>query len=223
MSDSDENEIICKVVLVGEYGVDKTGIISKYINPSGELFDSPSSCYCSKKIEISEENKIIKFDIWETAGQERYRDKHKNFYKSTDVFVLVYDITKKSTFDELKNYWIKDIKENSNKDFSKIIIYKKFIIFWVVLALVGNNIEKYESQEVDDAEAENFAEEISAIFQLVSSKENIGIEDLFYIIGKSFLQKTKNEKAEREKEKDREIEEEKKNKIEKLLNKYINF
>ena len=71
-----------------------------------------------------DENQSIKFEIWDTAGQERYRALAKVFYKNAAVCVLVYDITRKTSFNELKNYWIKEIKENAQKDVSKKIFIK---------------------------------------------------------------------------------------------------
>ena len=51
-------------------------------------------------------------EIWDTAGQERYRTLVRNYYKGSKAAILVYDISQKITFDELKNYWYKEIKEN---------------------------------------------------------------------------------------------------------------
>ena len=67
-----------------------------------------------------EESQSIKFEIWDTAGQERYRSLAKVFYKNAAVCILVYDITRRSSLDAIKNYWFKEIKENAQKDVSKI-------------------------------------------------------------------------------------------------------
>ena len=61
-------------------------------------------------------------EIWDTAGQEQFRALAQAFYRNTDVYILVYDVTNKYTFEEIKNYWIKDIKENNNDNISKKII-----------------------------------------------------------------------------------------------------
>ena len=66
----------------------------------------------------------IRFEIWDTAGQEHYRALAKLFYQNTNVCVLVYDITRKSSFNELQNYWYKEIKENAQTNVSKYIILK---------------------------------------------------------------------------------------------------
>ena len=116
MLDNDEkseNTIVCRVVLLG--GVQKTGIITKFCS----IDSNPGSTFQSKTVFFSEENKYIKFDIWDTAGAERYRNVTRIFYRNTDVFILIYNITNYNSFAELKEYWINDIKKNANKEFSK--------------------------------------------------------------------------------------------------------
>ena len=58
----------------------------------------------------------IKFEIWDTAGQEKYRSLTKIFYKDAAVAILVYDITRKESYEELKNYWYNQLKECSPLD-----------------------------------------------------------------------------------------------------------
>ena len=57
--------------------------------------------------------KKIKFDVWDTAGQEIYRSIGKIFYNDAKVVILVYDISNKKSFIEIKNYWYESIKENA--------------------------------------------------------------------------------------------------------------
>ena len=124
---SDEKKAIpCKVVLIGESGVGKTSIISRYMTDtfSSTLGSTPGANFTTKTVFLKNENQSIKFEIWDTAGQERYRALAKVFYKNAAVCVLVYDITRKTSFNELKNYWYKEIKENAQKDVSKIIFIK---------------------------------------------------------------------------------------------------
>ena len=110
-----------KVVLVGESGVGKTCITSNFIYETfnSEEMTTTAASFVSKTICFDEYKGInIKFDIWDTAGQENYRSLAKIFYKSADVAILVYDITTRKSFEEIKNYWYKQIKENcpeSNK------------------------------------------------------------------------------------------------------------
>ena len=117
----EEGFLTCKVVLIGESGTNKTEIISRYCRNTfnSSLLTTPGAKFVTKIVIMEEENKSIKFEIWDTAGQERYRALPKVFYKNASVCILVYDITRKNSFDELKNYWINVIKENAPKDVSK--------------------------------------------------------------------------------------------------------
>ena len=120
MADS-EGALTCKVVLIGESGVGKTSIISRYMTNTfkSQLMSTPGANFVKKNVIMEDENKSINFEIWDTAGQERYRSLAKVFYKNATVCVLVYDITRNSSFEAIKNYWIKEIKENAPKDISK--------------------------------------------------------------------------------------------------------
>ena len=121
MAEQEEGAKGCKVVLIGESGVGKTSIISHYITNTfkSQMVSTLGANFVTKNVIMEDENQSIKFEIWDTAGQERYRALTKVFYKNAAVCILVYDITKKKTFEELKNYWVKEIKENSLPDLSK--------------------------------------------------------------------------------------------------------
>ena len=121
MADSQDGALTCKVVLIGESGVGKTSIISRYINNTfkSQLMSTPGANFVTKNVIMADDNQSIKFEIWDTAGQERYRALAKVFYKNAAVCVLVYDITRKTSFNELKNYWYKEIKENAQSNVSK--------------------------------------------------------------------------------------------------------
>ena len=123
----------CKVVLLGESGVGKTCIISRYTNNTFEdnIMSTTGASYCGKAMTFDEYGgKTIKFEIWDTAGQEKYRALTKIFYKKyralTKIFykdaavaILVYDITRRKSFDEIKNYWYNQIKESGKANISK--------------------------------------------------------------------------------------------------------
>ena len=165
----------CKVVLLGDSGVGKTCIISRYISGT---FDENSATtngasYCSKNVNYTKLGKNLLLDIWDTAGQEKYKALTKFFYKDAAVCILVYDITRKETFDNLKNFWYTQLKENSGSN--------------VVLGVAGNKCDLYESEDVKESEARQFAEEIGAIFELTSAQNNTGINELFFDVGNKYL------------------------------------
>ena len=164
-----------KVVLLGEAGVGKTCIIKQFIEKKFEqnTDSSLSAQFVSKTIEYVDFAKTLKFDIWDTVGQERFRSIAKIFYKDAHVVILVYDITSKKSFNALNDFWIGEIKNNCNGT--------------PLFAIIGNKNDLYMKQEVDPLDAKDLAKKIGGIFQLTSAKTAEGISQLFDIIGKKIL------------------------------------
>ena len=164
-----------KVVLLGESGVGKTSIITQFtsnqFNP--RVPTSVSAKFVSKIIDFPKYNKKIKFDIWDTAGQEKYRSLAKIFYKDAKIIIFVYDITREFSFEALKDFWYKETQNNADND--------------PILALVGNKIDLYEQQKIDNTDGKAFADEIKAIFQTTSALSNSGIKNLFDNLGKKLI------------------------------------
>ena len=191
----DDNLLEIKVVFLGQTAVGKTSIINRFIDGKfiPNFVPTMSGGYSSKIQEFKEDKKKIKFEIWDTAGQERYRSLNKIFYKDASVAILVYDITRKDTFQDIKNYWYKEVRDNSNEN--------------VIIAIAGNKIDFYEYEEVNKNEVLEFSEKIGAIYKGTSAKTGIGIDDLFYKIGlkiidpNNFLNRVNDSKEQRIKHK----------------------
>jgi len=165
-----------KVVLIGESGTGKTSIIQQY---AYKMFDpdcatSISSQYISKVITFPDLNKSVRLEIWDTAGQERYRSMARLFYKDAKIIIFVYDVSSKISYDELINFWIPEVNNNCLKDC-------KF-------ALVANKSDLYEIECVSPEEGNNLAEKMGAIFQKTSAKSGAGIDNLFYNLGRLYLE-----------------------------------
>ncbi len=113
---------VCKVILVGETGVGKTCIIMRFLNNVYEEnhISTTGANFASKTLEFKEYKTSLQYDIWDTAGQEKYRGLAKIFYKDAAIAILVYDITNRKSFEELKAYWHEQIKDNSSPNISKI-------------------------------------------------------------------------------------------------------
>ena len=112
----------CKVVLLGESGVGKTSIISRFINDTFEegLVTTTGASYAGKDMVFKDfNNQVVKFEIWDTAGQEKYRSLTQIFYKDSQIAILVYDITNEESFEEIEKYWYQQLKECAPKDISK--------------------------------------------------------------------------------------------------------
>ena len=119
----EDTTVSCKIVAIGETGVGgKTSLIIRFINGSFDdnVCSTNGASYASKELKIKELNKNIILNIWDTAGQEKYRALTKFFYKDADAIILAYDITSKRSFLEIKDYWYPEIKNICNKNPSKI-------------------------------------------------------------------------------------------------------
>jgi small GTP-binding protein len=163
--------IPCKIIFLGESGVGKTSIISRYMQNYQSAPENTLAATSFNKI-IRIDDLEVELQIWDTAGQEQYRSITSLFYKEAMICILVYDITKKSSFVQIKEYWYNSVKENGMKD--------------AIIAIVGNKCDLFEEEEVSQDEGKHFCESINAIFKVVSAKEGIGIDKLFNEIIEKF-------------------------------------
>lgn len=126
--EDDSNALSAKVVLLGESGVGKTSIITRYTHNtfSSNLMATPGASFATKIVELEEEKQSLKFQIWDTAGQEKFRALAKVFYKNAAACILVYDITNRKSFEEIKAYWMNEVKNNAPKKAGNIITFNKF-------------------------------------------------------------------------------------------------
>ena len=114
--------------------------------------------------------------MWDTAGQEKYRSINKLFYKDSNIVIFVYDITNKKSFDEIKNYWFEQVKENC--DLNKII-----------LGVAANKCDLFNKEAVKEDDGKTFANRIKGAFQSTSCFTGIGINDLFNQVGLLYVKK----------------------------------
>ena len=154
----DEEEEDIKVILVGEPGTGKTSLINVAI---GKMFtdNSPStliSTFVQKK--FTKNNKEYILNIWDTAGQEKFRAMTKIFIKNSKIVILVYSINSKETYDGLKEYWFNIITEALGDE--------------PIIAMVGNKSDLFLEEQIKEEEAKEFARENGIKFKLVSAKED---------------------------------------------------
>ena len=163
-----------KVVLLGESGAGKSCIIEQFI--SGKFDDNTIATLTAQFYRKTFEfpgDKNITLDIWDTAGQEKFRALTRIFYKNAKAVILVYDITDNRSFDEIKNYWYEQVKQNCHSD--------------VIIAIAANKCDLYEQRQVSDEEGEEFAESLGALFASTSAKNDSGITKLFEDIASRIL------------------------------------
>ena len=164
-----------KVVLLGESGVGKTSIINQFISKkfNPKMSTSVSAQFTSKIMEFPEQNRTLRFDIWDTVGQEKYRSLTKIFYKDAKIIIFVYDITTEYSFNALQTYWYTETVDNTDGE--------------PIYAVCANKYDLYDKAVVKTEDGKKFADKIKAIFQNTSAKSDTGINILFENLGKKII------------------------------------
>ena len=153
--ENQEDEV--KIILIGESGVGKTNLINIAIgdNFSENEKSTTASTLSLKKIKLN--NKEYNLDLWDTIGQEQYRQLTKIFFNNSKIVIFVYDITNKESFKALPG-WKKDVEEQLGDDYIK--------------GVVANKSDLYLEEEVPTEEGQEYANNIEAKFLLVSAKKD---------------------------------------------------
>ena len=146
-----------KIILLGEAGCGKTNLINACcnfkFNPNS--VSNLTASFSEKKVEINKIQYNLRF--WDTAGQEKYRSLNTLFIKDSQICILVYDITNRTTFEEL-DFWKKTVKD--------LLDDKPLIV------VVGNKIDLYEQEEITEEEGEEYAKKNEMEFILSSAKKD---------------------------------------------------
>ena len=160
---------------IGESLVGKTALITRYTNNSfsGTYLTTVGIDFQTKLININD--KTIKVELWDTAGQERFRNIAKNYFQSSDGFLIVYDITSKDSFEKL-SFWNEQINLNAPEK-------TKYII-------VGNKKDLEEKREVKTEEGENLAKKNNVKFYETSAKNGTNVNEVFELLAKEIVADT---------------------------------
>lgn len=155
---------VVKVVLLGSSGVGKSSIIYRYVTNDWDesVQTTLGAAFMDKQINYKGIN--FKFQIWDTAGQEKYAPLAQMYYRDANVAIFVYDITSRDSFFGLKS-WYLELKEKGPKN--------------IVLAIVGNKCDLRDQEQVPTQDGERYSQECKAIFMKTSAKENMGVNELF--------------------------------------------
>jgi len=170
-----QNSVRCKIILVGDSAVGKTSIIGRYLKKFNEKEKMTIGASFTNKQEMIDD-KMITFNIWDTAGQEKFRSINGIFYQDAYICILVFDITRKQSFYNLKSYWYDSVLEQSSKN--------------IIFHIVGNKIDLFQQEEIDREEVEEFGKTINAEISYVSAKNenSTGVDSLFKKMGEKFLE-----------------------------------
>ena len=162
---SGDSNYVFKVLLLGDSTVGKTCFLMRFTeNTFQEIHMSTIGLdYRFKKMPV-DDGKEATVQIWDTAGQDRFRAITKNYYKGAHGIILIYDVTNQKTFENVRN-WVTQIRENASE---KAIIY-----------IVGNKIDDKQNKVVTKEDGEKMAKEFDLKFFEASAKEDINIAPTF--------------------------------------------
>jgi small GTP-binding protein len=144
MAKDEDYDYLFKVVLIGDSGVGKSNLLSRFTRDEFNL-ESKSTIgveFATKSVAAGD-GKVIKAQIWDTAGQERYRAITSAYYRGAVGALLVYDITKRQSFDDVER-WLSELRDHAEEN--------------IAVLLVGNKSDLKHLRAVSTSEAAEFAE-----------------------------------------------------------------
>ncbi|KAL4290088.1 hypothetical protein GQ457_14G009530 [Hibiscus cannabinus] len=160
----DDYDYLFKVVLIGDSGVGKSNLLSRFTKNEFSL-ESKSTIgveFATRSIRV--DDKVIKAQIWDTAGQERYRAITSAYYRGAVGALLVYDVTRHVTFENVDR-WLKELRGHTDAN--------------IVIMLVGNKADLRHLRAVSAEDAKAFAERENTFFMETSALESLNVEDAF--------------------------------------------
>jgi small GTP-binding protein len=163
-SRDDEYDYLFKVVLIGDSGVGKSNLLSRFTRNEFNL-ESKSTIgveFATRSIQV--EGKTVKAQIWDTAGQERYRAITSEYYRGAVGALLVYDIAKHVTYENVER-WLKELRDHADQN--------------IVIMLVGNKSDLRHLRAVPTDEAKMYAERNQLSFIETSALDSTNVEAAF--------------------------------------------
>ncbi|CAI9770153.1 unnamed protein product [Fraxinus pennsylvanica] len=163
----EEYDYLFKAVLIGDSGVGKSNLLSRFTRNEFCL-ESKSTIgveFATRTLQV--EGRTVKAQIWDTAGQERYRAITSAYYRGALGALLVYDVTKPTTFENVSR-WLKELRDHADSN--------------IVIMLVGNKTDLKHLRAVATEDAQGFAEKEGLSFIETSALEAINVENAFQMI-----------------------------------------
>ena len=163
-----------KIVVLGEMGTGKTSILHRWITNEFAHQNSTVGCAFSTK-SVTFKSKIIRYEIWDAAGQERYRSLSSVYYRNAIVALLVYDVTRYETFNAVTD-WVNELKANTSNN--------------IMILIVGNKADLANEKQVDQEMVDHFIETANSnIIGFVESSAltGQGINEIFDKVSENLL------------------------------------
>jgi len=162
-----------KLVFLGEQGVGKTSLITRFMYDTFDSTYQPTIGIDFLSYPMYLDDKTIRLQVWDTAGQERFRSLAPSYVRDSSVAVVCYDITNRVSFENV-NKWMDDVRNVRDARGSDVI-----------MVLVGNKIDLEQNRLVSYEEGDKKAKENSIMFIECSAKDGTNVKDLFRKIAAS--------------------------------------
>ena len=164
MAHDEEYDQLFKIVLIGDSGVGKSNLLLRFTRNEFNL-ESKTTIgveFATKNVRI--DNQVIKAQVWDTAGQERYRAITSAYYRGAYGALLVYDITKHNSFENVEK-WLQELREHADSN--------------IVVMLVGNKVDLTNLRAVPREDGAKLAKERSLAFIETSALDYTNVEQAF--------------------------------------------
>ena len=167
----EEEPPLYKILLLGDSTVGKTCFLLRYTDDTFiELHMATIGLDYRLKTIVLDNQKIVKVQLWDTAGQDKFRAITRNYYKGARGIILMYDITNIKSYDNIKK-WINEIKDEISNE--------------VTIILIGNKIDNEKERKISKEQGEQLAKDYNVAFFETSAKNGQGInESVLYLIKK---------------------------------------
>lgn len=174
---------IFKLVLLGSGSVGKSSLALQYVkNDFRSILPTVGCAFFTKVVDLGVAS--LKFEIWDTAGQEKYHSVCHLYFRGANAALLVYDVTRKASFCKARQ-WLKDLEE-------------EFHPGEVVVMLVGNKMDLNQEREVTFEEGREFAESKGLLFMETSAKLNHQVTEVFSAVARELLQRQEKKEGQRQ-------------------------
>lgn len=168
------SQYLFKYIIIGDSGVGKSCLLLQFTDKRFEAsHDLTIGVEFGARL-MTVDDKPVKLQVWDTAGQESFRSITRSYYRGSAGALLVYDITRRETFDHLQS-WLEDCKENANMN--------------LTILLIGNKNDLNEKRQVSTEEGKAWAAKNNLMFIETSAKTAHNVEEAFLQTGRAIFEK----------------------------------
>ena len=164
---SNGHDYLFKLMLIGDAGVGKSSLLLRFADGTFTDHFLTTIGVDFKLKTINLDGKVVKLQIWDTAGGERFRVITEAYYRGAGGIIFIYDVTKQTSFDHVE-HWLVDISKHARKDVPKL--------------LIGNKSDLSDKRVVDSVTAKQYADSVNMPFMETSAKCDANVEQAFVMM-----------------------------------------